>query len=510
MTAVLNEEPTVPADPVRDPRLTNEDLAPAQRQDWGVYNFVAFWMTDIHSVAGYTTAGSLFALGLAGWQVFVALIAAVSIAYVLANLVAEPSQRTGAPYPVVCRLSFGVLGANIPAILRGINAVAWYGMQTYLAANAVALVLVKLFRGLVPYADASAHGFLGLSAVGWATFMGVWTAQALIFWHGMDFIRAFVDWAGPAVYVVMIVLCGWLLYQAGWGAVRLDLSEGDGHGGSEARTGAETLCAMVGAVGLVVSYFGGPVLNFGDFAKYGKSMKVIRTSGLFGLPVNFLFFSLLVVATASLTAPVFGELVVDPNEVVVRIPNSTAMVVGVLTILVATIGINIVANFVSPAFDFSNACPQRISWLGGGMIAAVASVFIAPWKLIENPAAIHDTLETLGAFLGALYGVLVVDYYLVRRRRIVADDLYSMAENGSYWYTRGCNLKAVAATAFGGAVAVACVLVGGPGSPLALHTLAQCSWFVGAALAGLAYWLIARSPAKAQKTPIVTNRTPQN
>ena len=503
MTAVLNKEPTAPAAPARDPRLTNADLAPVERQDWGVYNFIAFWMTDVHSVAGYTTAGSLFALGLAGWQVLVALIAAVLISYALANLVAEPSQRTGAPYPVVCRISFGVLGANIPAILRGINAVAWYGMQTYLAANAVTLVLVKLFRGLAPYADASAHGFLGLSAVGWTTFMGVWTAQALIFWRGMDFIRKFVDWAGPAVYAVMIILCGWLVYQAGWGAVRLDL----GGQGSE-KTWIGSLCAMVGAIGLVVSYFGGPVLNFGDFAKYGKSMKVIRTSGFFGLPVNFLFFSLLVVATASLTAPVFGELVVDPNEVVVRIPNSTAMVIGVLTILIATVGINIVANFVSPAFDFSNARPQRISWLGGGMIAAFASVFIAPWKLIENPAAIHYTLETLGAFLGALYGVLVVDYYLVRRRRIVPDDLYSMAEDGSYWYTRGFNLKAVAATAFGGAVAVACVLVGGPGSPIALHTLAQCSWFVGAALAGLAYRLIAQGPAEGQTEAIVTNPTP--
>ncbi|MGL6236327.1 MAG: NCS1 family nucleobase:cation symporter-1 [Segniliparus sp.] len=505
MTAVLGEESAAPAAAARrDPRLSNKDLAPVEQQNWGVYNFVAFWMTDIHSVAGYTTAGSLFALGLAGWQVFVALIVAVALSYALANLVAEPSQRTGAPYPVVCRLSFGVLGANIPAILRGINAVAWYGMQTYLAANAVTLVLVKLFPSLVPYAEAGAHGFLGLSALGWATFMGVWTAQALIFWHGMDFIRKFVDWAGPAVYAVMIVLCGWLVYQAGWGAVNFNLSEHSNlseHGGlggaDQPKTVAGAAFAMVGAVGLVVSYFGGPVLNFGDFARYGKSMRVIRTSGFFGLPVNFLFFSLLVVATASLTAPVFGELVVDPNGVVVRIPNSTAMVVGVLTILVATVGINIVANFVSPAFDFSNVRPQRISWLGGGMIAAVASVFIAPWKLIENPTAIHYTLETLGAFLGALYGVLVVDYYLVRRRRIVPEDLYSMSETGSYWYTRGFNPTAIAATAFGGAVAVACVLAGGPEAAPVLHMIAQCSWFVGAALAGLAYWVLARPSARA-------------
>lgn len=494
MTAPLDEGPAAPvsASPVRDPRLSNKDLAPVERQTWGVYNFVAFWMTDVHSVAGYTTAGSLFALGLPGWQVFVALIAAVALSYVLANLVAEPSQRTGAPYPVVCRLSFGVLGANIPAVLRGINAAAWYGMQTYLAANAVTLLMVKLFPSMVPYADAGTHGLFGLSLVGWATFLGVWTAQALIFWHGMDFIRAFVDWAGPAVYAVMIALCGWLVCQSGWSAVRLDLG-----GARQPKTLAETLLAMAGAVGLVVSYFGGPVLNFGDFARYGKSMRAIRVSGFFGLPVNFLFFSILVVATASLTAPVFGELIVDPNELVARIPNSTAMAIGVLTVLIATVGINIVANFVSPAFDFSNVRPQRISWLGGGMIAAAASVCVAPWKLVANPAAIHNTLETLGAFLGALYGVLVVDYYLVRRGRIVPQDLYSMSEDGSYWYKRGFNPAAIAAAAVGGATAVACVLAGGPAEPPVLRALAQCSWFVGAALAGACYWFLARPPASA-------------
>jgi NCS1 family nucleobase:cation symporter-1 len=471
-----------------DSRLTNADLAPTRRQNWGVYNFVAFWMTIVHSVAGYTAAGSLFALGLAGWQVFVAIMAAVFALYGLSNLVAEPSQRIGAPYPVVCRLSFGVLGAKIPAVLRALNAVAWYGMQTYLAANAVTLVLVKLFPPLRVYADAGTHGFFGLSAVGWATFLGVWSAQTLIFWHGMDFIRRFIDWSGPAVYAVMVALCGWLIHQAGWGAIRFDLSGGGGHQGW-----AASLCAMVGAFGLLVSYFGAPVLNFGDFAKYGKSMRVVRTSGFFGLPVNFLFFSLLVVVTASLTVPVFGEMVADPNEVATRIPNSTAVVIGVLTILVATVGINIVANFVSAAFDFSNLKPQRISWLSGGIIAATASVFIAPWKLIENPAAFHGTAETLGAFLGALYAVLVVDYYLVRRRNIVPCDLYSMSETGSYWYTRGFHLPAIAATAVGAVSAAACVVADSPEASLALRTLAQCSWFVGAGIAGLTYWSLLRT-----------------
>ena len=152
--------------PGYDPRLTNEDLAPLGKQSWGSYNIFAFWMSDVHSVGGYVTAGSLFALGLASWQVLVALLIGITIVYFLCNLVAKPSQLTGVPYPVMCRTVFGVLGANIPAIIRGLIAVAWYGIQTFLASAALDIVLIKLFPGLAPYAVVEDYGFAGLLAAG--------------------------------------------------------------------------------------------------------------------------------------------------------------------------------------------------------------------------------------------------------------------------------------------------------------------------------------------------------
>src|SRR5882672_9015045 len=202
--------------PDYDLRLTNEDLAPLGKQSWTSYNIFAFWMSDVHSVGGYVTAGSLFALGLASWQVLIALLVGITIVYFLCNLVAKPSQQAGVPYPVVCRASFGVLGANIPAIIRGLIAVAWYGIQTYLASSAFMLLALHLAPHLAPYADVKLHGFAGLSTLGWVAFMTMWVLQALVFWHGMESIRKFIDWAGPAVYVVMGLLCGWLVWKAGW------------------------------------------------------------------------------------------------------------------------------------------------------------------------------------------------------------------------------------------------------------------------------------------------------
>src|SRR6478735_3048552 len=461
-----------------DPRLTNEDLAPLAKQTWSTYNIFAFWMSDVHSVGGYVTAGSLFALGLASWQVLIALLVGIVIVYFLCNLVAKPSQQAGVPYPVVCRSPFGVLGANIPAIIRGLIAVAWYGIQTYLASAALDIVLLKLFPGLAPYADVDQYGFTGLSLLGWGSFTLLWILQAAVFWRGMESIRKFIDFCGPAVYVVMFILCGYLLWKSGW-HVSLNL-------GGEQK--GNTLVIMLGAIALVVSYFSGPMLNFGDFARYGKSYAAVKKGNFLGLPVNFLVFSVLVVVTASLTLPVYGELITDPVQTVARIDSTFAIVLGALTFAIATIGINIVANFISPAFDFSNVSPQRISWRAGGMIAAVGSVLITPWNLYNNPEVIHYTLETLGAFIGPLFGVLIADFYLVHKQKVVVDDLFTLSEEGNYYYTKGYNPVAVAATIVGAVLAVIPVLLGGVVA--GMHTAAQYSWFIGCGVAFVLYMLL--------------------
>ena len=472
-----------------DPRLTNEDLAPLREQKWGSYNIFAFWMSDVHSVGGYVTAGSLFALGLASWQVLVSLLVGITIVYFFCNLVAKPSQVTGVPYPVMCRSAFGVLGANVPAIIRGLIAVAWYGIQTFLSSAALDVVLIKLFPDLAPYAVVDDYGFLGLSLLGWGSYLLLWVVQACVFWRGMEAIRKFIDFCGPAVYVVMFLLCGYLIAKAGWSAIDLNLGE-------VTYTGWDALPVMLGAIALVVSYFSGPMLNFGDFSRYGKSFSAVKRGNLLGLPVNFLLFSLLVVITASLTVPVYGELITDPVTTVARIDSTFAIVLGALTFTIATIGINIVANFISPAFDFSNVSPQRISWRAGGMIAAAGSVLITPWNLYNNPDVIHYTLEVLGAFIGPLFGVLIADYYLIKKQQVRVDDLFTMSTTGSYWYSKGYNPNAIIATAVGAAVAMFPVLAKGV---TGMHTAAQYSWFIGCGLGFVVYYLLAARTAAAGK-----------
>jgi NCS1 family nucleobase:cation symporter-1 len=303
---------------------------------------------------------------------------------------------TGVPYPVVCRASFGVLGANIPAIIRGLIAVAWYGVQTYLASAAFMVLALHMFPSLAPYAEVTQHGFAGLSTLGWVAFMVMWVLQAFVFWHGMEAIRKFIDWAGPAVYVVMAVLCGWLVWKAGWSKIDLNL------GGIKFQ-GWDALPVMLSAIALVVSYFSGPMLNFGDFSRYGKSFDAVKKGNFWGLPVNFVFFSLLTVITTAATVPVFGELITDP---------------------------------------------------------------------------VH---------IGPLFGILIADYYIVRKQRIDVDALYTMSPKGEYWYSGGYNPKAIMALVPAALVPILCVMVP------TLRGAANYAWFIGMGLGFVLYALLNRN-----------------
>ncbi|WP_082542973.1 NCS1 family nucleobase:cation symporter-1 [Microbacterium sp. Root53] len=471
--------------PGYDPRLANEDLAPLRKQKWTSYNIFAFWMSDVHSVGGYVTAGSLFALGIASWQVLVALLVGIVIVQVFTNLVAKPSQRTGVPYPVVNRFLFGIKGANVPAIIRGVIAIAWYGVQTYLAAESLNIIFLKFIPGSAALLEPS---FLGLHALGWISYAILWVAQAAVFWNGMEAIRRFIDWAGPAVYVVMIVLAIYLVSQAGWENISLDLSSG------EPLDFWASIPVMLTAIAIVVSYFSGPMLNFGDFARYGKSFQAVKRGNMWGLPVNFLFFSILTVITASATVPVFGELITDPIHTVERIDHWFAILLGGLTFVTATVGINIVANFISPAFDFSNVAPHRISWRMGGMIAAVGSVILTPWNWYGNDQAIHYSLGILAALIGPLFGILIAGYYVIARQRIHVDDMYTMDEGARYWYRGGYNPNAMWAIVAAGVPTIAVAIV-----PKSLvfagvidagwGSISDFSWFVGCGL-GFAFLVL--------------------
>lgn len=464
-------------------RLFNEDLAPATERHWRMYSLFAMWMSDIHSIGGYTFAAGLFALGLVGWQVLVALIIGIALVNVGMNWIGYAGQKTGVCYPVLARASFGVYGANIAALVRAVIAIFWYGIQTWLASVALLVLLVRVFPGLKPLTDG---GFLGLSPLGWVAFLALAAVQLLMFSRGMEAVRRLTDVAGPAIWVVMLVLAGWVLVKA-HGQLSFNFSD------KHLSTGA-TVHEFLAAIALTVAYFSTLMLNFCDFSRFAPSKRAVKVGNFWGLPVNFIAFSVVSVVVTAGSLAIYGQYVFDPVELVSRIDNTAAVLLGAITFTVATIGINIVANFVSPAYDLANAAPKHINFKRGGVITAVASVVVLPWKVFANPVAVNYFLGGLGAFLGPLFGIIITDYYMIQRAQVKVPDLYRADPEGAYTYRGGFNPNAVAAFVVSAAVAAVVALVP------AFSAVAPFSWFIGAALGAGSYYALAQRRTGAATT----------
>ena len=475
-------EPPVLAITGAHPKLYNHDLAPVapEGRTWGAFSIFAMWMSDVHSVGGYTFAASLFFLGLNGWEVLLAMVIGITIVYFLMNLIGRPSLTYGTPFPVVARMSFGVMGANVAAVLRGIVGIVWYGVQTYFASKAVQALVLAFY----PAAEAWTHGsFAGLSALGWFSFLFMWMFQLLIFLTGMETIRKFIDFCGPVVYLVMFALAIWILWQTGTSSLSLQLAP---------RAEGSSVLHMANASMLIVAYFAALLLNFGDFARFARDEKSMKVGNFLGLPVNFIVFAIITVVVTAGTVQVFGEAIMDPVAIVDRIGNPWVVALGSITFIVATMGINIVANFVSPAYDISNLYPQKINFRMGGLITSVLSVMVCPWLFVQSPQAITIFVSIFGAILGPMFGIMVADYYVVKRQTVILDDLYTMDSNASLHFNGGWNRIALIALAGSGLVSIGLSLLG---AFAVIPNVGDWGWLIGASLGALFYVaLMRRSP----------------
>jgi nucleobase:cation symporter-1, NCS1 family len=464
-----------------DPTLYNEDLAPLKHKDrnWGAFEIFNVWSNDIQSLFGYTLAASLFlAYGLNGWAVMAAIILAGVIVMFLVNLTGKPSVKYGIPFPVMVRASMGVRGANLPAMLRAIIGIFWYGVQTYFASTAVALLLVALFGA------GNGSTFLGLSGVAWVSFVIVWLFQIAIFWQGIERIKHFLNWAGPMVYVVMVVLMIIVWFQAGSDLLPAvsTIFSADGERSGSAVT------AFLAIVGTMVAYFAAVVINFGDFTRFVKTERQMKLGNLLGLPLNVAFFSFIALIITAGTLVLFGDALTNPADIVERVDSLPLTIVAALTFFAATVGINLVANFIPPAYDLANLFPSKISFKIGGLITAVIAFFVgALWVSVISQIGVPGFVNALGAIVAPFYGIIVVDYYLVKRQHLDMEELFSSQPNGAYYYVKGWNTRALAAFGFAALFSISTVIVP------ALSGLDGYGWMMGAALGGLFYYGLMRS-----------------
>ena len=479
----------------RSSKLYNSDLAPtpASKKNWGWFEIFNVWANDVQSLFGYTLAASLFlASGLNGWAVFAALILAGFFIMWLVNLSGKPSVKHGIPYPVFARVSMGVFGANFPAMARGLVAMFWYGAQTYAASTAVALLITGItgIEGEVM--------FLGMTGVMWVSFIFVSGFQVYLFWQGVDLVKRFLNFAGPAVYAVMILLMLIIWAKAGGGLfseVGTIFSGGERSGGFE---GLGSFGAFLAVFSIMVGYFAAVVINFGDFARFVKNEEEMKKGNLWGLVGNVILFSFITLMITGGTIAIFGEYVSSPTEMVAKVDNLGLTIIAAFAFFAATVGINMVANFIPPAYDLANLMPSKINFKTGGLITAGFGFVIGGmWVAVITQMGLFPFVNTLGAILAPVFGIMITDYYIIKKEQLDVDALFDDSAKAKYHYNGGFNHKAILAWVLSGYIAVGTVwpniLILGLGDFFAnLGGGGGYAWIIGASLGAVVHLAISK------------------
>ncbi|MFF3842977.1 NCS1 family nucleobase:cation symporter-1 [Streptomyces sp. NPDC001930] len=475
-----------------DPRFVNEDLlpVPVDRRRWTTYNFAALWVGMAHNIPSWMLASGLVALGM-DWKQAVLTIALANVVVLLPMLLTgHAGPKYGIPFPVLARASFGLRGANLPALIRAGVACAWFGIQTWIGGQGIFVLLDKVFGG--GWADASRIG--GQPWTLWLCFVLFWVLELAIIYRGMETLRRFENWAAPFVIVGALVLLGWITVKAGGLGPLLDQP-------SKLGWGADFWPVFFPALMGMIAFWATLSLNIPDFTRFGAGQRSQVLGQSLGLPTTMTLFALLSVLVTSGSQAVYGAPVWDPVALAAKTDNVFGLLFALVTVLVATLSVNIAANVVSPAYDLANLAPKLIDFRTGALITGVVGVLIMPWKLTATPELyIFTWLGLVGGLLGTVAGILIADYWLVRRTVLDLAGLYRA--DGPYWYRGGWNPAAVLAFVVGGVLAV-----GGshsaPGTgpfpedgliPL-LKPLSDYGWAVGLAASLLLYTALMRRGA---------------
>jgi nucleobase:cation symporter-1, NCS1 family len=457
--------------------LWNPDLAPttlAQRT-WTTYNIAALWIGMSVVITTYTLASGIMQQGMTWWQAMITILLGNVIVLVPMILNAHAGTKYGVSFPVLCRAAFGVRGANVPAILRAVVACGWFGIQTWIGG----LALHELLKAAWP-------GWAAMPANIWIAFLAFWIVQVLIILRGLEGIKMLESWSAPLLLGGGAALLWWAV-GAGGGLGNILAQSEDLR---QSQTPFWTL--FPAALTANVGYWATLSLNIPDFTRYAKNQRSQMLGQALGLPTTMTAFAFIGVAVTSATIVVFGEAVWDPVQLIARIGTPAVIIISALVVLAAQLTTNMAANVVSPANDFSSLAPRKISYVTGGLITAVIGIAMMPWKLYADAAAyIFTWLIGYSSLMGAIGGILIADYWILRRCTLSVPDLFALT--GKYSYERGVNSRAMVALVVAilpvvpGFIRAATTPGGQVADPSIVDALYTYAWFVTFGLSFAAY-----------------------
>lgn len=465
-----NELVDTSTDRIRNSPYFNNDLAPVRVNDrtWGVYNIAALWIGMSVCIPTYMLASGLIAGGMNWWQALMTVALGNVIVLIPMILNAHAGTKYGIPFPVLARASFGIKGSNIAAILRAIVACGWFGIQTWIGGQAFHSFIAQIFPAWGEFTFGPAIGFLIF-----------WAMNVYFIVKGMNSIKWLESWGAPFLLIAGLGLLIWAYVQAGGFGPLLNQP-------SKFNSVTEFWNFFIPSLTGMVGFWATLSLNIPDFSRFAKSQKSQMVGQALGLPPTMALFAFIGVAVTSATVIVFGEAIWNPVVLLAKFDSPVVIGISLLAVLVATITTNIAANVVSPANDFSNLAPKKISFVTGGLITAFLGIVIMPWKLLSDYSSyIFGWLVGYSGFLGPIAGILICDYFLIKRQILNVEDLY--LEKGAYTYRDGYNPKALYALAAGVIVALIGLIVP------AVSFLYDYAWFVGFTVSFILYYFLMKA-----------------
>ncbi len=464
-----------------DPTLYNEDLAPTSDDErtWSHWHIAALWVGMAVCIPTYGLAAALVTKGASLGLAVTAVAIGNLIVLVPLILNGHPGAKYGIPFPVLIRSSFGVVGANVPTMIRALVACGWFGIQTWIGGKALHFLALTVFPNVS--LPALVPGFFGITTGQFLAFVGFWLVNLLIIMRGIEALKVFEVWAAPFLLLAGVALFVWAWVKVG------DLGQVVSSP-KNVSAGPGTMNALALGITGAVAFWGTLALNIPDFTRYARSQKAQALGQAISLPATMTFYVFIGAAVTNATVLIFGERIADPVAVLARVGGPFMVVIAMLGLVVATLSTNLAANVVSPANGFSSLAPRHINFRRGAIITAVIGLMIMPWKMWEDPEAYVVTwLVGCGGLLGAVGGIMIADYFLLRGTELDTDDLY--VRGGRYEYRGGWNPVALVALV----AAVAPLIPGFLASlkvtkpPQVFLEIYNWSWFVAFAVAGGTY-----------------------
>ncbi|MBI4376326.1 MAG: NCS1 family nucleobase:cation symporter-1 [Elusimicrobia bacterium] len=464
----------------------NHDIAPTAKKDrgWGLKDVMVLWISMCACVPTYMLASSLIAEGMNWWQAVLTIFLGNCIVLIPMVLNAHAGTKYGIPFPVYCRPSFGMLGANVPALLRALVACGWFGIQSWIGGWAI----YKLTAIYIPSLEAWPASIAGISLPQLVCFLLFWSVNMLVIYKGIESIRVLLNIKAPLLIALGLGLLAWAYQRAGGFGPMLQAPSAFAPGQPKAgQFWAFFFPALTGMIGFWATLS----LNIPDFTRYARSQRDQVLGQALGLPTTMGLFSFIGVAVTSATVVIYGESVWDPVVLVSKFTNPLVLAVALVSLCIATLATNIAANVVSPANDLANLWPKKIDFRMGGYITGVVGILMQPWKLVADPTGyIFKWLVAYSSLLGSIGGILICDYFLIRGCRLETADLY--AARGPYWYNGGFNPRALIALGAGIAPLIPGFLgtIGAASVAPFWVTLYHYAWFISFATSFAVYWLL--------------------